>query len=226
MHPLDNPTWSALTSYQEKLALVNGPARRFPAGMCLHGAFAGFSPAAWEAMAHLAREPVGLLTLQPPEVPPGWSTLRAVELFEMVQEGGAPRHPLQNRILDLTSADLPRMIALYEATRPGRHLAPRLYELGGFIGIRDGDRLAAMACLRLHFPGFREISTVGTLPGHTGRGYATALVSELCGRIRAAGERAFLTVRSDNHRAREIYLRLGFRDRTRLYSTTVRWEGA
>ena len=80
----------------------------------------------------------------------------------------------------------------------------------------------AMACLRLHFHGYREISTIGTLPGHTGRGYATALAVELARRIRAAGETPFLTVRTENARAIAIYRRLGFRERTVLHSTTLR----
>ena len=74
-----------------------------------------------------------------------------------------------------------------------------------------------MACLRLNLPGYREISTVGTLPGHTGRGYATALVGELARRSRNAGKQAFLTVNTSNARAYAIYERLGFRSRVNLY---------
>jgi predicted GNAT family acetyltransferase len=76
----------------------------------------------------------------------------------------------------------------------------------------------------MHLPGYREISTVGTLPGHTGHGYATALVGELARRIRAGGEVPFLTVRVDNTRAIAIYRRVGFRERIRMHSTTVQYE--
>jgi ribosomal protein S18 acetylase RimI-like enzyme len=132
------------------------------------------------------------------------------------------------QIDDLSPADLPQMSALYEATRPGRKLSPALYKLGGFVGIRErapegGQRLVAMACLRLHLPGYREISTVGTLPGFEGRGYATALVGELARRIRARNEQPFLTVRTDNERAIAIYQRLGFRERAKMHSTTIRF---
>ena len=117
------------------------------------------------------------------------------------------------------------MSSLYEATRPGRKLYPRLMELGGFVGSsKQDDQLVAMACLRLHLPGYREISTVGTLPEHTGRGYATALVGELARRSRNAGKQAFLTVNTSNARAYAIYERLGFRPRVNLTSTTFRWE--
>lgn len=226
MHPLDNPTWSALTTYQAQWARVGSHARRFPAEVCVHGGFSQATSEAWESLARLAPEPVSIFSLQPMELPPGSSSTRKVELYEMVQQDCADlpaHHRREVEIADLAADDLAQMAALYAATRPGRTLSPRLHELGGFIGIRREGRVVAMACVRLHFPGFREISTVGTLPGHTGQGLATALVAELARRIRAAGETPYLTVRTDNARAIAIYRRLGFRERTLLHSTTVRF---
>jgi predicted GNAT family acetyltransferase len=118
------------------------------------------------------------------------------------------------------------MSVVYTATRPGRTLCPRIQKLGQFLGIREAGKedgqLVAMGGLRLHLPGYREITTVATLPGHEGHGYATTIVRALIDRIRSRGERAFLTVRSDNTRAIEIYHRLGFKERTLLYSRTIR----
>jgi ribosomal protein S18 acetylase RimI-like enzyme len=230
-HPLDNPTWTALTTLQAELALVEGSARRFPPDVCLHGAFAEPTQDAWNGLSRLAQQPVTLFSMLPLRIPEGWSIIRSVELYEMLQDDGdwlreGGRNNLGgSQIEDLTPADLPQMMTLYEATRPGRTLSPRLYELGGFVGIKREDQLVAMACLRLHCPGYREISTVTTRPGQTGRGYGTALVAELAQRILDHGEIPFLTVRTDNTRAIEIYRRLGFRERTQLYSTTLRFDG-
>jgi predicted GNAT family acetyltransferase len=79
-----------------------------------------------------------------------------------------------------------------------------------------------MGGLRLHLPRYREITTVATMPGHEGRGYATAIMRSLIDRIRSRGEQPFLTVRTDNTRAVEIYRRLGFKERTLIYSQTIR----
>ena len=225
MHPLDNPTWSALTSHQASFAIVEGMARRFPPEVCVHGGIATTILPAWQSLARIARDPVGLFSLQRPQLPPGWTITRQVELSEMVQEQ-APESKAapQIEIVDLTPDDLPQMSALYEATRPGRKLSPRLHRLGGFVGVKQDGRLLAMGCLRLHLRGYREISTVGTLPECEGRGYGTAIVSELARRIRSAGETPFLTVRTDNPRAADIYKRLGFRERTLMFSTTIKWE--
>ncbi|MBZ5530801.1 MAG: GNAT family N-acetyltransferase [Acidobacteriia bacterium] len=260
MHPLDNPTWKALTTHQSQIALVAGMARRFPPEVAVHGALALPLPPAYQDLLRLSPEPVGLFSFQKLQPPPGWTVVRAVELSQMVQttaaegtvqeaasattqeEAGAESSKRERAssasersaiaggflIEDLTPADLPQMSALYETTRPGRKLSPALYKLGGFVGIRERtsegkNQLVAMACLRLHLPGYREISTVGTLPGFEGRGYATALVRELARRIRARSEQPFLTVRTDNERAVAIYQRLGFRERVKMHSTTIRF---
>ena len=126
-------------------------------------------------------------------------------------------------VIELTPADVPEMSVVYTATRPGRTLCPRIQKLGQFLGMREEEgKLVAMGGLRLHLAGYREITTVATLPGHEGRGYATAIVRALIERIRSRGDRPFLTVRTDNTRAIEIYRRLGFKERTLLYSRTIR----
>jgi ribosomal protein S18 acetylase RimI-like enzyme len=234
MHPLDNPSWHALATLQSQFAITAEHALRFRPEVCVHGGFPDIfaeSPSAdaWTSLASFGREPVSLFSLHPLTPPAGWIVTRAVDLLEMVQEGNGFRtaeaeNEYGASMVELSPEDLPQMSALYEATRPGRKLYPRLMELGGFVGIKQGDLLVAMACLRLNLPGYREISTVGTLPGHTGRGYATALVGELARRIRNAAKQAFLTVNTSNARARAIYEKLGFRSRVNLFSTTFRRE--
>lgn len=224
MHPLDNPSWTALTTHQAPIALVEGMARRFPPEMAVHGALALPIPPAWQSLARLARVPVGLFTREPLQPPPGWSVTRHVELAEMVhtEDGGElPFSGASRDVVELSEADLPQMSELYEATRPGRKLCQRIQKLGTFLGIRQDGKLTAMAGLRMHVPGYREITTVATLPGCEGRGYATTLVVSLIERIRDRDENPFLTVRVDNARAINIYKRLGFRERIRLHSTSV-----
>jgi ribosomal protein S18 acetylase RimI-like enzyme len=221
MHALDNPIWKALTTHQAQIALSSGMARRFPPEVCVFGALALPILPAYESLARLAPEPVGLFSAGPPQPPPGWTIVRHVELHQMVHEGDVaalPKHAF--KVVELTEADLEEMSALYSATRPGRTLSPRLHQLGGFVGLRQEGKLVTMACLRLHLPGYREISTVCTLNGFEGRGYATAVVSALVERICRRGEQPFLTVRPDSPRAFAIYRRLGFKERTQLHSYT------
>jgi ribosomal protein S18 acetylase RimI-like enzyme len=227
MLPLDNAVWTALTTKQAQLAHTSALARRFQPEMTLLGALAANTAMAFDSLAQLIqRDPVTLYFTSPPQIPTGWDVVRSVELLQMVHETEAPRPSLErgatHEVIELTPADVPEMSALYIATRPGRTLCSRIQKLGQFLGIRENGKLVAMGGLRLHLPGYREITTVATMPSHEGRGNATAIVRGLIDRIRWRGDRPFLTVRSDNTRAVEIYRRLGFKERTLLYSQTIR----
>src|SRR5690348_14021776 len=121
MHLLDNPAWSALTTLQSNLALINGPARRFPPEMSPHGAFVDPTPEAWGALAQISPAPVSIFSSKELELPHGWSIVRKVELYEMVQEEsfqGAPKQSVP--FSQLTADDVAQMSLLYQATRPGR----------------------------------------------------------------------------------------------------------
>jgi ribosomal protein S18 acetylase RimI-like enzyme len=227
MLPLDSPIWTALTTKQAQHAQSSALARRFPPEMTLLGALAANTAMAFDSLAQLIqRDAVTLYFTSAPQIPAGWEILRAVELHQMVQETETPPPNPQGsaapEVIELTPADIPEMSTVYVATRTGRTLCPRIQKLGQFLGVREEGKLVAMGGLRLHLPGYREITTVATLPDHEGRGYATAIVRALIERIRSRGDRPFLTVRTDNTRAIEIYRRLGFRERTLLYSRTIR----
>lgn len=227
MLPLDTPIWTALTTKQAQIAHSNALARRFPPEMTLLGALAANTAMAFDSLAQLIqRDAVTLYFTSPPQIPTGWEIVRTVELHQMVLETDAPQPSASNEaapaLIELTPADVPEMSALYTATRPGRTLCPKIQKLGQFLGIREDGKLVAMGGLRLHLAGYREITTVATMPGHEGRGYATAVVMALMARIHAAGNKPFLTVGTGNTRAVEIYRRLGFKERTLLYSRTIR----
>jgi|SRR5579864_1635774 len=226
MLPLDNAVWTALTTKQAQHAHSSSLARRFPPEMTLLGALAANTLMAFDSLAQLIqRDAVTLYFTSPPQIPAGWEIVRAVELHQMVQEIDPP--PTSERdaapeVIELTPADVPEMSVLYTATRPGRTLSPKIQKLGQFLGVREDGKLVAMGGLRLHLAGYREITTVATMPEHEGRGYATAIVMALMARIHTAGNKPFLTVGTGNTRAIEIYHRLGFRERTLLCSRTIR----
>src|SRR6476660_9098030 len=230
MLPLDNAVWTALTTKQAQHAHTSALARRFPPEMTLLGALAANTAMAFDSLAQLIQhDAVTLYFTSPPQIPSGWEIVRAVELQQMVQETEASPSASNDAapaLIELTPADVPEMSVVYTATRPGRTLCSKIQKLGQFLGIREpgkeDGKLLAMGGLRLHLPGYREITTVATLPEYEGNGYATAIVRSLIERIRSRGDRPFLTVRNDNTRAVEIYRRLGFKERTMLYSRTIK----
>lgn len=220
MHPLDNVIWQALTTRQASFAETAGQARRFPREVTLLAGFETPDDAGYESLASLVGcGGTGAVFLNDPYEPlPGWEYVAGAPLLQMVCEnGGASKESAcrPSDIFELGDKDPPEMVELATLTKPGP-FGTRTHELGYYVGIRDGEKLVAMAGERLKVPGFTEVSAVCTHPDHLGKGYAARLVTEVMRRIRERGERPFLHVRSDNARAIALYERLGFRKR---------WEG-
>lgn len=221
MHPLDHPIWSALTGPQAKFAETVGTARRFPPAVTALGALAKYDDAGYASLAALQKPgEVTALFLQSPSPPPvGWKVVRDLPLSQMVHEGGESAKTSVS-FIELGTPNEAEMLSLAKLTEPGP-FGTRTRELGDFVGIRNEQgKLISMAGVRLHVPGFTEVSAVCTHPDHLGKGYAAGLMLEIMRRIRQRGETPFLHVRSDNDRAIQIYERLGFRQR-RVFQLSV-----
>ncbi|HTJ57612.1 MAG TPA: GNAT family N-acetyltransferase [Devosiaceae bacterium] len=219
-HLLDNAPWHALTGPQSYLALGAGEVRRFNPEFAPFGGMETISDGNRAALAALLPEEgvAVLFTTAPVELPAGLELVLAGQLSQMLaanlraSEGGA-------EIVALSPADVPAMRELVALTEPGP-FAPRTNELGQYFGIKDGDRLVAMAGERLHPPGFTEVSAVCTHPDYRGRGYAKALVSRVASVIASRGDVPFLHVYPHNKPAVATYQQVGFVER-RLIELTV-----
>ena len=86
MHPLDNPSWTALTTHQADVALGSELARRFPPDMAVHGGMAAVTAEAFASLSHMAQEPVGLFFNRLPHLPAGWTITRQLHMIQMLHE--------------------------------------------------------------------------------------------------------------------------------------------
>lgn len=73
-----------------------------------------------------------------------------------------------------------------------------------------GNRIVAQALVQTFTPEVSQIGGVGTFPEYQGKGYAKAVVSELCRRIIARGKTPTLIVKKDNLPAVRAYQSIGF----------------
>ena len=222
---LDNPIWNALGENQKAFAETNALARRFIYEVGPLAGLASQSEAAYVALGRLAKpgETLGLFLEEPPLVPSGWTLEADGMLAQMVYEGSP--HLGNERAVPpvelLTVADIPQMIELTQLTKPGP-FRDRTFELGHYVGIRAEGRLVAMAGMRLHLQGFREVSAVCTHPDFQGRGYARVLIQEVMRHIMSLDEVPFLHCRADNLGAINLYGKLGFRQRRLLNLAVIR----
>ena len=209
---LENIVWRCLTGSQAHLAAGTDHVRRFARG---YSPIIGYANAAHAGLEELAPYCAPGERLYSSDwagpTPPGWTLEVDTFMCAMLWRGReAPGDDLALSAVRLTDADVPRMVALAQLTRPGP-FAERTFEMGEYFGVFEGGELVAMAGERMQSGRLREISGVCTRPGHEGRGLATRLTQLLMRRQLARGEIPFLHVASANARARAIYEALGFR---------------
>lgn len=206
---LDNAVWHSLAGAHQDLAERTGLAARYDPDVSVFAALGDDTDAGWHDLAAVAG-PNGVVVLfraEIPSPPKAWTRLDGGRGHQMVLRDLAPVDVPDAR--DLGPGDVGEMLELVALTRPGP-FAVRTVELGGYVGVYDGDRLVAMAGQRLAPPGHREISAVCTHPDFRGRGLAAGLTSLVAQRILDRGERPFLHHAADNDPARRVYETLGF----------------
>ncbi|AUW59932.1 GNAT family N-acetyltransferase [Sphingobium sp. SCG-1] len=209
-HSLDRPVWSALQSGWASMAVGDHYAMR------LHGDFGPFAAAVDGSPHNAARlssllsgeEELWLVEADPPALPAGLKIRREATLHQMTAST-ITVSPASSEIVLLTADDAPDMIALAHLTVPGP-FAARTYQLGRFLGVKEGGRLVAMAGERMRLPGYAEVSGVCTHPDHRGKGYAAALMRAVAQNMLALGETPFLHCYASNLSAIRLYESLGF----------------
>ncbi|WP_341894842.1 GNAT family N-acetyltransferase [Ferrovibrio terrae] len=211
-HPLDNVIWSALTTLHVAFATGSGLARHYPRDMAPFSAIVESTPKAYADLApglmgHEAR----LFRPQKEPTPPGWETLSARPILQMVAER-APQQQAGDKaeILLLNPGDIPDMMALADIGKPGP-FSNRTALLGQYVGIRDAANgsLIAMAGERFRCQDYIELSAICVHPAARNRGLGAILVRHLMAAAFERGEIPFLHVFPDNPAAR-LYERCGF----------------
>ncbi|SBV31372.1 GCN5-related N-acetyltransferase [uncultured Sphingopyxis sp.] len=222
-HPLDRPIWSMLTGRQAHLAEGEGGALRIDRGYGVFGVAADTGAAAQAALAALVPEEgeIWIVEGEPWPVPDGTREVKRAVLAQMVAEGAPPvTRAGEPAILALGEADAAEMAALAGHAKPGPW-GPTTHRYGPFFGIRENDRLLAMAGQRILVPGMAEVSGVATWADCRGRGLARALIGHVMREMVARGETPFLHSYADNAGAIGLYESLGFRIRRQVHVLVI-----
>ena len=218
LSPLDHPAWHALTSVHRTLGRVYGDAARYPATVSPLSAVREPSDKAFTDLRELVPpgEIIAFFREIEIDIPSTWKVVAREWIDQMVCPEPPPA--IEVPLAKLAPADVPAMLELTALTKPGPFL-PETIRMGQYFGIRDGEKLAAMAGQRLGLDSFVEISAVCTDPAYRGRGYAQALVTFLARQAHEEGRVPFLHMKSGNPAGR-TYERCGFHLR-RLIQVSV-----
>ncbi|WP_406208323.1 GNAT family N-acetyltransferase [Kitasatospora sp. NBC_01560] len=223
-HPLDNPARAALLGPHAHFAERRGDVLRYPADVSPFAALPDRpDEETWRDLAALFGPGTVLSATGDPSTVPGhWEIVMHGPGVQLVDDG--LRAEPDEEAVRLGPADVPEMLALVAHARPGPFL-PRTIEFGGYLGIRRGGELVAMAGERLRPPGWTEISAVCTAESHRGQGLATRLVRAVAAGIRERGDTPFLHTSAANSTAIRLYESLGFRLRRKVTFLGLRVPG-
>lgn len=221
-HLLDNPIYNALATGNEQLSNGNTQIKYFSKEVApfvgLKNNTADEFLELYDLLPH--EGPFVFTTIREPQVPAPWQLQAAIPGYQMVYNGDNLPYDA-SKLIALTDEHIPQMLELTALTNPGPFLE-RTIDFGHYMGIFEGDKLAAMAGQRMNPPPYAEISAVCTHPDHTGKGYARQLMAFHINRIKAEGNTPFLHAKADNERAINIYKSMGFEIRSEIYFNIIK----
>jgi predicted GNAT family acetyltransferase len=206
-----NPVWHALCTRHRHFAKFAVDASRYPADVVPFAAVIGPSAEAMQQLHSLlsAGESTWLVGGQYPQIPELVSK-ETLECFQMVLPEKVPPPRTTIDIVQLSDANAQEMVALTALAFPG-FFRERTCEMGSYFGVRSASgELIAMGGERLKLNGYSEVSGVCTHPSFRGRGLAASLIWHLVRDHRRDNIVSWLHVGCANHRAAELYLRMGF----------------
>jgi ribosomal protein S18 acetylase RimI-like enzyme len=217
-HPLDNPVWEALCSKQAHFNSGGPSLKYFPRDISPFIALNKWNEADLTELELQAPADRSFSVMKVKEIvlPESFEIGFTIPLYQMVCKKLIPFDIPGTTVLPLTKKDIPQMLALTALTKPGPFYE-RTIEFGNYMGIFEGQELIAMAGERLQLPGYTEISAICTKPTQLGKGYASYLLSRAAQKVIREGSIPFLHVRNDNHRAIQVYEKLGFEKRAEVF---------
>lgn len=210
---LDNPAWWALKGLQQAFAAGAPHIKRYRAGILPFAAFEQGTKDSLDALdAWLEQDEIFYMIGELPSLPPHWELVNELPCIQMIARERMAVTGDSVPISLLTPEDDTELFNLVNKVQPGYYL-PGTHRLGNYFGIRQDDRLVAVAGERIRLEGLTEISAICTDPDYTGRQYAQHLIAHICNTCLDQGIAPFLHVLQTNQRAIRLYEYLGFRQR-------------
>lgn len=219
MHKLDNPVWYSLSEFHQDFMIDYGDVKFYEPDHCPFGGIEGNTGRSKHLADYAARLDNFYILGQRPEVPAGLAITKEVRCRQMVLdkqfEVAQP-----DEIFPLTTEHADAIYELVNLVQPG-YIRRKTASMGSYFGIFKNDELVAVTGERMKMYAYTEVSAVCTLPGHTGKGYASQLMAHTAGKIFSENKTPYLHVAVTNTNAIRLYEKLGFKTRTEISAWNI-----
>lgn len=208
-YKLANPVWHALQETHKRLSIQYGKMAFYRAEYCPFGGFAENADTV-SAMNAYAETSNGFFVVGEKPVHANNIVLkRVLPCYQMLLPEFHPAF-IKEKVIVLEPEQWPALQALVNRVQPG-YFTAQTPLLGKYYGIYQNGELVAASGERMQTDECIEISAVVTDPQHTGRGYASQLVTYTAEQIYRQGKMPFLHVAQANTVAIKVYEKIGFR---------------
>ena len=225
-HILDNMIWSALTTGNNDIAIINGEVGCYLPEIAPFAGMKDFNATNLKKLYEFIRanRSVAISSLNKINHDESrWKLLQPMDVTQMVYEHAERTFTTKHStlIVPLSEEHVPEMMELTTLTRPGPFLHHTI-RFKNYFGIFIDGRLAAMAGQRMHPVPYMEVSAVCTHPDFRGMGYAKSLMLHIMKIILDNSFTPFLHVLSDNSSAIQLYKTIGFHIRKQIFVDMIR----
>lgn len=216
---LDNPAWNALNETHSNFAMGGNLVKRYQPEIVAFAAFNHNNPNPQLDEIFNAGELLFIIA-DLPVLAKNYIVEKIVEGVQMVCTNKIEIETTVD-IEKLTASDDEQIMELVNEVYPGYYKSgTRL--MGDYFGIKQNNKLVAMAGERIRMNNFTEISAVITHPNFGGKKFAQQLVAHISNKNFESGVIPFLHTEQTNERAIKIYKYLGFEHRRNINFTKIK----
>jgi GNAT superfamily N-acetyltransferase len=220
---LDNPVWFSLSETHQAFSIGGGNIRFYRPDCCPFGGVVHDEDIAGTIDAYSHKAVEFFIVGDRPRLPATVILKTELVCDQMVlYRGISIQSPV--KVVNLREEHRDVLFRLVNSVQPG-YFMQQTFLLGRYYGIFADGRLVAVSGERMKMNGYTEVSAVVTLPGYTGKGYASSLVAHTVNEITREGRVPYLHVASGNKRAISLYEKLGFQFRRKISFWNLKRSG-
>lgn len=213
-HKLDNPVWYALNETHQHFVIEYNDVKFYHPDYCPFGSFSGNVDTKDAMHAYAALCNNFYIVGCKPAFNPGIRLHKELVCDQMLLENPIIIS-IDESIVALQPIHHPDLFALVNLVQPG-YFKKKTAQMGNYFGIYINGELVAAAGQRMQMDAYTEVSAVVTLPGHTGKGYASQLIAHITNKIFSENKLPYLHVAATNTAAIKLYEKLGFISRRKI----------
>lgn len=216
---LDNPVWYSLSESHKPFAIDHGNIKFYEPDYSPFGGFLHTTGISKHIDEYATMIDSFYILGEKPVISTHLQMSNEVKCFQMILDKTLEVDVTED-IRALNEDDAGKLFELVNLVQPG-YIKRKTALLGMYFGIFKDDVLVAVTGERMRMNEFTEVSAVCTLPGYTGKGYASQLLAHTVNKIFAENKIPYLHVAESNTGAIKLYEKLGFKTRRKISAWNI-----